>query len=49
MASIDIRQFDIGAIDARRVGGSPPTCIVIGTRGKGKSWITRAIMHAVRA
>ena len=48
MASIDIRQFDIGAIDARRVGGSPPTCIVIGTRGKGKSWIARDIMHAVR-
>ena len=48
MAAIDIRPFDIQCIDERRRAGSPPTCIVIGTRGKGKSWVARAIMHAVR-
>lgn len=48
MSTIDIRAFDIECIDERRRAGSPPTCIIIGTRGKGKSWVARAIMHAVR-
>jgi hypothetical protein len=49
MTSIDIRAFDPACIDARRRAGSPPTCIIIGTRGKGKSWIARDIMYAVRS
>jgi hypothetical protein len=46
--TVELRPFDLEAVARRRLDGSPPTCIVIGTRGKGKSWVVRALMHAVR-
>jgi hypothetical protein len=46
--AVDIGAFDLAVVSKRRLDGSPPTCIVIGTRGKGKSWVARALMHAVR-
>ena len=48
MATVEMRPFDLDAVSRRRLDGSPPTCIVIGTRGKGKSGVVRALMHAVR-
>ena len=48
MESIDIRPFALESISERRAEGSPPTCIVVGSRGKGKSWVTRELIHAVR-
>ena len=46
---MDIAAFDMDTVEARRLSGSPPTCMVIGSRGKGKSWITRDLMYTVRA
>ena len=48
METVELRPFDMRTVLERRLGGSPPTCIVIGTRGKGKSWVVRDLMHAVR-
>ena len=48
MESIDIRPFTLESISERRADGSPPTCIIVGSRGKGKSWVTRELIHAVR-
>jgi hypothetical protein len=47
-SAVDIGAFDLDLVSRRRLDGSPPTCIVIGSRGKGKSWVARALMHAVR-
>ena len=46
--SIRLQKFSLDAINFRRNGGSPPTIIAIGPRGKGKSFLTRAIMYATR-
>jgi hypothetical protein len=48
MEAVDIHPFALESIALRRAAGSPPTCIVVGSRGKGKSWVTRELMHTVR-
>jgi hypothetical protein len=45
---MEIGAFELGRVSQRRLDGSPPTCIIIGSRGKGKSWVARMLMHAVR-
>jgi hypothetical protein len=49
MDAVDIHPFVLESIAERRAAGSPPTCIVVGSRGKGKSWVTRELMHTVRS
>ena len=47
--SMEIGAFELDRVSQRRLDGSPPTCIIIGSRGKGKSWVARMLMHAVRS
>ncbi len=48
--SMEIGVFELERVSQRRLDGSPPTCIIIGSRGKGKSWVARMLIaHARRA
>jgi hypothetical protein len=49
MTDITITDFDLSQIDERRRNGSAPVILVIGSRGKGKSTIARAIMRSLRS
>lgn len=48
MTDITITDFDLGGINARRCSGSAPVVLIIGSRGKGKSTIARALMRTLR-
>ena len=49
MTDITIKDFDLGDINARRCSGSAPVVLIIGSRGKGKSTIARALMRTLRS
>jgi len=49
MADITINDFDLDDINTRRLEGSSPVILVIGSRGKGKSEIARQLLYALRS
>lgn len=48
MTDITITEFGLADIDSRRRSGSAPVILIIGSRGKGKSTVARAIMRELR-
>ena len=48
MTDITISDFCVEDINSRRCSGNAPVVLIIGSRGKGKSTIARAIMRSMR-